>query len=113
MENFSFITTTGMEKIKKHKYQSGKLSFMDRILSNQCEKLVNYIPKNLAPNTITIIGVFIQLQTSILFYFSPSIFGEIPSFLFFHAGICTFLYLIFDILDGKQARRIKKSSPLG
>lgn len=102
-----------MEKIISHKYQSGKLSIMDRIVSNQCNKIVEYLPDNMAPNLITTIGVFIQLQTSICYYLALRFNGEVPSFLFFYSGICTFIYQIMDILDGKQARRLKKSTPLG
>lgn len=41
------------------------------------------------------------------------VFGHVPLTAYLYCAVCLFIYQILDILDGKQARRIKKSSPLG
>ena len=38
---------------------------------------------------------------------------NIPSWTFFFAAFCIFVYSTLDAIDGKQARRTKSSSPLG
>ncbi len=38
---------------------------------------------------------------------------NIPSYCFFFAAFCIFVYSTLDAIDGKQARRTKSSSPLG
>src|SRR3989338_4167089 len=39
--------------------------------------------------------------------------GYLPRWVFFINALCIFLYQTFDNLDGKQARNMKQSSPLG
>lgn len=57
MTKSSFISAEGFEKIKNHKYNPGKISFIDRFVSQKCEYLLKYLPETIAPNMITLIGV--------------------------------------------------------
>lgn len=109
----SFISEEGFEKIKNHKYNPGKLSIVDKIISAKCESILKYVPETIAPNMITLIGVGIQFQSSLVLYFLKRVFGHVPQAAFIYCALSLFLYQIMDILDGKQARRLKRSSPLG
>lgn len=81
-----------MEKIRNHKYVSGRLSIVDRIVSQLCDKIITFMPTNIAPNLITLIGVLIQFHTVILFYYYDKFVGEIPSFVWFYCSVCILVY---------------------
>lgn len=108
------VTDEGIENLKKHKYKAGVTSKLDDFISSKVSILINYFPKNLAPNMITLIGALIHISSSILFtLYSPSFTPSRPSYTYFYAAITLFIYQIMDIADGKQARRLNLSSPLG
>ncbi|KAL9955806.1 hypothetical protein ACROYT_G037189 [Oculina patagonica] len=68
----------------------------------------------LAPNTITISGLAINVVTSlILIWYCPQAKGEAPGWAFILNAIGLFVYQSLDAVDGKQARRTKSASPLG
>jgi ethanolaminephosphotransferase len=45
--------------------------------------------------------------------FGKDMEGELPSWFCWCLGVCFFLYMVCDNVDGKQARRTASSSPLG
>lgn len=68
-----------------------------------------------SPNVITLIGLSFNVT---LFFISVWYSGwsgheKIPSFAVHIMSLCYLIYYYFDNLDGKQARRIKLSTPLG
>lgn len=108
------ISDEGIENLKKHKYKSGITSKLDDIISSKVSQIIKYFPTNLAPNMITLIGAIIHISSSLLFtLYSPSFTPSRPSFTYFYAALTLFIYQIMDIADGKQARRLNLSSPLG
>ena len=72
------------------------------------------LPRSVAPNTVTLVGLLFSLFSSILtLLFNPSLGPEGPRWLHLVAGICLFVYQTLDNVDGQQARRTGTSSPLG
>ncbi|KAK4527780.1 hypothetical protein GAYE_SCF45G5711 [Galdieria yellowstonensis] len=95
---------------------SGKdLSLLYRkVLAPLYDKEVERIPSWIAPNVLTISGLLCTLSSTItLLYYSPDLVTEAPRRVYVSAALATFLYMMFDNLDGRQARRTNSSSPLG
>lgn len=68
----------------------------------------------MAPNLVTFIGwIFVILSYAVMLYYDYTFSKIIPSWTFYFAAVCIFLYQTLDAIDGKQARRTKSSSPLG
>lgn len=68
----------------------------------------------MAPNLMTTLGFFfMSLSYITMLYYDCSLTHDVPSWTYFFAGICIFIYQTLDACDGKQARRTKSSSPLG
>ena len=83
-------------------------------MSPLCDYLVNFFPKWLAPNVITVSGFFLNLLYFLITgYYTRFKGGFIPPWACFFSAFCYFLYMVLDNIDGKQARRTKSSSPLG
>jgi len=76
--------------------------------------LVTLVPLWVAPNLITIVGLAINIFTSlILMYYSPTATEQAPWWATLLCAIGLFVYQSLDAIDGKQARRTGNSSPLG
>ena len=113
---FRYIEGQYIDNLIGYKYSGGDKSILCRCVINPfCNWLVNYLPKWLAPNVITISGFFFNLFNLILTsYYSGMKGGDpIPSWVCIVCAISYTTYIIFDYTDGKQARRLKASSPLG
>ena len=68
----------------------------------------------MAPNMITLIGLLINITASFTVLFNdPTLEGKAPSWMYVFASFALITYLNFDCADGKQARRLHASSPLG
>eukprot|EP01112_Ceratiomyxa_fruticulosa_P014352 TRINITY_DN4104_c0_g1_i1.p1 TRINITY_DN4104_c0_g1~~TRINITY_DN4104_c0_g1_i1.p1 ORF type:complete len:446 (-),score=70.37 TRINITY_DN4104_c0_g1_i1:68-1246(-) len=84
------------------------------IISPWCNNLVNYIPRNVAPNVLTALGL---LSNVLAFVLAAVYLGDQPEdpprWVFLAIGVLFFMYMLLDNLDGKQARRTGTSSPLG
>lgn len=78
------------------------------------ESVVKLMPKSLAPNTITFIGVVVNLVAYFsMFYYDQTLMQEVPAFTYLNFSLGLFIYQTLDAIDGKQARRTGSSSPLG
>lgn len=76
--------------------------------------MASVFPKRMAPNLITFIGfMFIIMSYVIMLFYDYTFRKNIPGYCFLFAGLFVFLYMNLDAIDGKQARNIKASSPLG
>ena len=84
-------------------------------MSPVCNFLVNYFPTWLAPNLITISGWFLNLFNLILTIYYGGWKGcdYFPSWVCYITGFSYSLYIYLDAIDGKQARKLNASSPLG
>ena len=71
-------------------------------------------PMWVAPNTITIVGLLVNVATSLLLmFYCPTAIEIAPTWVYMINGIGLFIYQALDAIDGKQARRTGSSSPLG
>jgi len=79
-----------------------------------CNWLVEFLPSWLAPNVLTMFGLFCNYAAFFLsIYYINDFKGEAPSWVYLTCAILLFLYILADNSDGKQARRTGSSSPLG
>ena len=117
MENYltgKFITKEGLQHIKEHKYKSGGYSILDNLMNPFWEFVVKLMPKTLAPNSITLLGVVINLSMYFcMWYHDGTLAQDVPNWTYLGFGIGLFAYQTLDAIDGKQARRTGSSSPLG
>jgi ethanolaminephosphotransferase len=109
-----FITEEGLTDIKNHKYNAGGYSILDNVMNPYWEFVVTLMPKTLAPNAITLLGVIINFAMyGSMFYYDRTMAEDVPSWTYSAVGIGMFMYQTLDAIDGKQARRTGSSSPLG
>ena len=111
-----YIEEQYTEKLISYQYKGGDNSILYRYVINPlCNFIVNYFPKWLAPNVITISGWFFNFFNFIITtYYTGWKGGEyIPPWACFTCALFYTTYIILDYSDGKQARRLNASSPLG
>ncbi|XP_035790908.1 cholinephosphotransferase 1-like isoform X2 [Anopheles albimanus] len=108
------LHATQLKKLGDHKYSCTNVSLMDPFLQPWWCWLVSKVPMWLAPNLITIVGLIINILTTlILIYHSPNGREEPPRWTSALCAAGLFIYQSLDAIDGKQARRTNSSSPLG
>ncbi|ODM95002.1 Choline/ethanolaminephosphotransferase 1, partial [Orchesella cincta] len=108
------LTHNQLRKLKEHKYSASSASLFDPVLQHWWNWLVKQVPLWLAPNLITILGLIVNILTSlILIYYSPDCQQEVPGWACYMCALGLFVYQSLDAIDGKQARRTNSSSPLG
>ncbi len=109
-----YITQEGLQNLKKYQYVSGGYSTMDKVMNHWWEFVVTLVPRSIAPNLITLIGLIINMLGSLQFLLYDTTFTmKMPPCMIYIATLCGFLYQTLDAIDGKQARRTQSSSPLG
>ena len=106
--------TKRAENIRNYKYNGTDKSILRRYFVKPyiLDKIINYIPKRLAPNLITLTGFFFMTFNLIFqIVFDPNLLGDRRVSIV--SLVCLFLYYTLDNLDGMQARKTLSSSPLG
>lgn len=102
-----------INELKSYTYCPGPTTTLDRLLDGVAEGIAPYLPRTLSPNAITLFGFCLHIcSTLLLTMLSPENETQWRVVLFIDA-LLSFAYVIADSLDGKQARRLKQSSPLG
>jgi len=103
MDHFTkfILSKDELNKIKNWKYKVTSDKWLSPLISPFYSFLLKYIPKIITPNILSLIGLIFSI---LAYNFStyPLLFA-----------LFTFLYMTFDDLDGKQARKTNSSSPLG
>jgi len=108
------LTLQQLTALGSHKYSSEGTSITEPALQMLWRWLVEQVPLWVAPNLITIVGLIINVGTSLLLmYYSPDAKTQAPWWVYFSCGLGLFFYQCLDAIDGKQARRTGSSSPLG
>ncbi|XP_011312614.1 cholinephosphotransferase 1 isoform X4 [Fopius arisanus] len=108
------LSSGQLKRLSEHKYSCTNASLLDAYLQPWWEWLVSKVPLWLAPNLITVVGLIINIATTlILVYYSPDAKAEAPRWACFLCALGLFIYQSLDSIDGKQARRTGTSSPLG
>lgn len=80
--------------------------FYKWIMSPLCGKLVEYVPKSISPNILTLTGLLCSLVSMFIVSFDMKNYNWLAAILW----IC---YNILDNMDGKHARNTNQSSLLG
>ncbi|KAJ3820336.1 choline ethanolaminephosphotransferase [Lentinula raphanica] len=116
----AYLSEEALQNLKKYTYKAVDKSILSKYVLNYLWNwFVTLWPLSVAPNTITLSGLFIVfLNFLTLLYFDPSYVTEkggafVPNWVYFSWGIGLFLYQTFDSVDGKQARRTGMAGPLG
>ncbi|KAM8714130.1 hypothetical protein ACLKA7_014305 [Drosophila subpalustris] len=103
-----------LRKLSEHKYSCFSASLLDPLLQPWWNWLVAQTPLWLAPNLITIVGLILNIVTTlILIGYSPNGIEAPPRWTCLLCALGLFVYQSLDSIDGKQARRTNTSSPLG
>ncbi|XP_012222872.1 cholinephosphotransferase 1 isoform X4 [Linepithema humile] len=103
-----------LKRLSEHKYSCTSNSLLDGFLQPWWDWLVSKVPLWLAPNLITVLGLIVNIVTTlILVYYSPDARVEPPRWACFLCALGLFIYQSLDAIDGKQARRTGTSTPLG
>ncbi|XP_063223553.1 cholinephosphotransferase 1 isoform X2 [Bacillus rossius redtenbacheri] len=103
-----------LKRLEDHKYSASNCSLLDPVLQPWWNWLVGKLPLWLAPNLITVVGLLVNILTTlILVWYSPDAKLEPPRWACFLCALGLFVYQSLDAIDGKQARRTDTSSPLG
>ncbi|XP_063303263.1 cholinephosphotransferase 1 [Pelobates fuscus] len=108
------LTALQLKRLEEHKYSACGSSLLEPLMQVYWNWLVSKIPLWVAPNTITSVGLFLNVVTTlILVYYCPTATEDAPFWTFILCAIGLFIYQSLDAIDGKQARRTNSSSPLG
>jgi ethanolaminephosphotransferase len=110
-----YIRNGHLEALREYKYSGQDHSIMSRLILNAFwTKLATLFPTWMAPNMITLIGfTFVILNFITLLIYTPTLEDPCPSWVYATWGAGLFLYQAFDAIDGKQARKLGLSGPLG
>lgn len=110
----NFISEAGISALKQHKYVSGKLTALDNKMTPFWNACVEYLPLWMAPNLVTLIGFVILLSSALLMIVTMNpVDFSVPGCVMVWGAFAGVIYQTLDAIDGKQARRLGKSSPLG
>ncbi|XP_045480420.1 choline/ethanolaminephosphotransferase 1 isoform X3 [Harmonia axyridis] len=103
-----------LKRLGEHQYSCTSCSYLDKFLQPYWNWLVLKVPLWLAPNLITILGLILNIVTSlILVWYSPNAKDGVPRWACALCAIGLFAYQSLDAIDGKQARRTGTANPLG
>ncbi|CAH0721388.1 unnamed protein product, partial [Brenthis ino] len=108
------LNAAQLKRLSEHKYSCTSASILDAWLQPWWCWLVSKTPLWLAPNLITILGLIVNIVTTlILVWYSPDARQEPPRWACALCALGVFVYQSLDAIDGKQARRTGSQSPLG
>ena len=102
---YPILSEKQLENLSHWKYNVMDLSITCQILSPLWDFLLNQLPTTVAPNLLTLCGLFLSLT---IWLITEYVYVDIPLVILFY-----FLISTLDALDGKQARRIGNSTPFG
>jgi len=111
-----FISINGIQNLKNYKYASTGYTELDLMMNPFWYKVTEFLPRSLAPNLITLIAAAFNVIPAIfLISYDPAFSSNVPTpaWVYLMVGISVFIYQTLDAVDGKQARRINQSSPIG
>ena len=109
-----YLNDEDLKNIDMYVYHGADYTLLESTLNPFWTWYASLFPDTVAPNMITLLGFIINIIASfIVLYNDPLLLGKAPWWSYIIAGIAFITYLNFDSADGKQARRLHASSPLG
>lgn len=109
-----FLSEEDLKNLDLYEYHGGEYSYIDKLMNPFWLKVAYAFPTWFAPNLITLTGLIINIIAALLVaVYDPMLLGQAPGWVYINAAICLQIYAILDAADGKQARRLNCSSPLG
>jgi cytidyltransferase-like protein len=106
----TFLTKNEKEELKNWKYKVDDKSITTKIFTPFWNILVSFVPETVAPNILSLAGFLFILYSFNLAY---NYIDKLPNLISFICLLMVFSYMNIDAIDGKHARRIKNTSPLG
>ncbi|KAF4666536.1 hypothetical protein FOL47_004035 [Perkinsus chesapeaki] len=97
------------DRLMHHKYAAGEYTPLDMFFMPFWNACTDAFPRTISPNAITLSGFFFICLIYVFIVMSPTR----HVWHFFAAAFCVFAGQTLDAMDGKQARRLGVSSPLG
>nr|XP_022287883.1 choline/ethanolaminephosphotransferase 1-like [Crassostrea virginica] len=108
------LSQSQLKNLKDHQYSATGQSLIEPWFQVFWRWLIEKVPLTWAPNSITLVGLIINILTTLLLVIcSPDGSTEAPRIVYLLCALGLFVYQSLDAIDGKQARRTKTSSPLG
>lgn len=104
-----------LENLNNYKYNCVDKSILTKYILNPIhDKIALLFPTHVAPNMITMLGLLCSVTSTIITLITdPQLNNQkYPAVKLINA-VLLFCYQAFDAIDGKQARRIGMSTPLG
>ena len=109
-----YLRENDLASLDHYVYHGADYTLVENFLNPFWTWFASFFPSWMAPNMITLIGLIINVISSIaVLIHDPTLEGKAPSMYYIIASISLITYLNFDCADGKQARRLQASSPLG
>lgn len=111
-----WLPVDALPGLRLYKYSSVDNSPLSKwILKPFYTRLIEWFPKWVAPNLITVGGLaFSVLSVAKVLWFNPQVYGAVfPRWVYLAFAGELWMYQTLDALDGQQARRTGSSSPLG
>ncbi|KAA0197577.1 Cholinephosphotransferase 1 [Fasciolopsis buskii] len=101
-------------RISEHTYKSRGKSLCEPILQPFWNWSAKFVPKKIAPNTLTVAGLAGNaISVALLIYYDPKLDSELPLYAVLLHIFSVFLYQTLDALDGLHARHTNTCSQLG
>ena len=111
-----YIDEKYIDNIINYKYEGNDYSiYYKYVISPVCNIITQLLPTWILPNTVTVMGWSLNFLSVILttYYGGWKGCDYFPSWLCYLCSFNYSLYIYLDAVDGKQARRLNASSPLG
>ncbi|XP_077995050.1 cholinephosphotransferase 1-like [Glandiceps talaboti] len=107
------LSVVEIKQLYDHKYSSQGTSILEPFMQVIWEWLFKKVSASIAPNSITLTGLLINIATSLVIYkYCPTATEEAPCWVYLICAIGLFAYQTLDALDGKQARKYNHDTPL-
>ncbi|XP_953600.1 ethanolamine phosphotransferase, putative [Theileria annulata] len=110
------IPESQLPSLKDYTFKPGNFTFIDNLMLKYFwEPVVNFLPKWLSANLLTLFGgLCVFIMNCLVFYYVPNFKTKsVPKWTSLLSSFLVFFYTTFDGIDGIQARRLGLASPLG
>lgn len=111
MSLFHFLTEESIESLRNHRYVPAEYTLLDGLMNPFWEAVARMLPRCCSPNLVSLIGGLFALLS--VFASIAAATMQNNAFLYCASGLCIFMYMTLDAVDGKHARNTRQSSPLG